>query len=80
MAKGPEGSSSPGESRPRGLYGQRPSESHDDFRRREFLRIAAMTARGRMLEALSLGEEDEAILRPPGGGETGGEGLRGGPR
>ena len=55
----------PEERGPRGLYGQRPSKSHDDFRRREFLRIAAMTARDRMLEALALGEEDEAILGPP---------------
>ena len=48
--------------RPRGLYGQRPSKSHDEIRRREFARIAAMPERERMLEALALGAELEEIL------------------
>jgi hypothetical protein len=42
---------------PRGLYGQRPSRSHDELRRREFARTAAMTARERMIEALALDTE-----------------------
>jgi len=65
MSSSPKEPPKPEERGPRGLYGQRPSKSHDDLRRREFLRIAAMTARDRMLEALALGEEDEAILGPP---------------
>lgn len=42
---------------PRGLYGQRPSRSHDELRRREFARTAAMTAIERMVEALALDTE-----------------------
>jgi hypothetical protein len=43
------------EDRPtRGLYGQRPSKCHDDVVRMEFARIDAMSARERMIEALSL--------------------------
>jgi hypothetical protein len=45
----------------RGLYGQRPSRSHDDLRRAEFDRIRAMPARDRMLEALLLGDEVESF-------------------
>jgi hypothetical protein len=40
----------------RGLYGQRPSKSADAARRREFAEIAAMTARERVILALSLKE------------------------
>lgn len=56
----------------RGLYGQRPSKSHDAARREEFARTAAMSARERMIEALAL---DEEIRRLSGsGGEPSGEG------
>jgi hypothetical protein len=41
----------------RGLYGQRPSRSHDGFRREEFARIARLTPIERMIEALELSEE-----------------------
>jgi hypothetical protein len=60
---------------PRGLYGQRPSRSHDELLRREFARLAAMTARERMPEALSLQEVEPLLRRRPektgkgGGGE-----------
>ena len=46
----------------RGLYGQRPSKSHDEACRKEFARIAAMSARERMIEALALDEEISGIL------------------
>jgi hypothetical protein len=45
----------------RGLYGQRPSRSHDALRRVEFERIRVMPARDRMLEALALGEDVESF-------------------
>ena len=41
----------------RGLYGQRPSKCHDEIRRRQFERIAALSPLERMIEALELGEE-----------------------
>ena len=50
--------------KPRGLHGQRPSHSHDEFVQKEFTRVAAMTPRERMLEALSLEEDLEPILSP----------------
>ena len=46
----------------RGLYGQRPSKSHDEVRRREFARIRGLSVRERMEEALLLGEELDALL------------------
>src|SRR5688572_26123350 len=46
---------------PRGLYGQRPSRSHDGFRREEFARIARLTPIERMIEALELSEELEEV-------------------
>ena len=45
----------------RGLYGQRPSRSHDAFRREEFARIARLTPVERMIEALELSEELEEV-------------------
>ena len=45
-----------------GFYGQRPSKSHDALRERELARIAAMTARERVIEALALGEELAELL------------------
>jgi len=45
----------------RGLYGQRPSRSHDAFRREEFARIARLTPIERMIEALELSEELEEV-------------------
>lgn len=40
----------------RGLYGQRPSKSADEARRREFEEIAAMTPQERMILALCLSD------------------------
>jgi hypothetical protein len=51
----------------RGLYGQRPSKSADEARRREFEKIAAMTPLQRVLRALSLKERMRfigAVSRP----------------
>ena len=45
----------------RGLYGQKPSRSHDAFRREEFARIARLTPVERMIEALELSEELEEL-------------------
>ena len=41
----------------RGLYGQRPSRSHDVFRRKQFERIALLSPLERMIEALELSED-----------------------
>jgi hypothetical protein len=46
----------------RGVYGQRPSSCHDELLRREFARIAAMSARERMEEALGLDLDMEALV------------------
>ena len=63
-----------GEAERRGLYGQRASASHDEVVRREFARIAAMTARERMIEALSLsGEMEETGPRSKSDGGQGGD-------
>jgi len=57
----------------RGLYGQRPSRSHDAFRREEFARIARLTPIERMIEALELSEEledgDSGVTRKEEGSE-----------
>ena len=53
----------PARGRRRGLYGQRPSKSHDKFRSAEFAEIAAMSARERMIAALELDDEITSFLR-----------------
>jgi hypothetical protein len=74
MSTGQKQTSGAEGARPRGLYGQRPSKSHDEVRRREFQRIAAMSVRERMLEALALGDEVETILGGSKGGRDEGRG------
>ncbi len=54
----------------RGPYGQRPSRCHDEVLRKEMARIEAMTVRERMIEALSLGEDDLPGV-PAAEGDTG---------
>lgn len=56
-----------------GLYGQRPSASHDALVRTEFARIAAMSARERMEEALRLERELEELV-PKDGDQSSEEG------
>jgi len=46
----------------RGRFGQRASKSADEAWARELARIWAMTPQERMLEALDLDEETEALL------------------
>ncbi len=53
----------------RGLYGQRPSASHDPVCRKEFERIASLSARERMIEALDLDDEVQAMLPAEGDGD-----------
>ena len=51
--------------KPRGPYGQRASKSHDGLLREEIERVAKLSVRERMIEALDLGEELEAMLPEP---------------
>ena len=50
----------------RGLYGQKPSQSADAARRREFERLAALSQRERVLLALSLKERARLMGVAPG--------------
>ena len=60
----PRDDETPSPPAPRGLYGQRPSKSHDELVRREIERVRALSARERMLEALALGSGIAEALRP----------------
>jgi hypothetical protein len=61
----PSDAARPDAPRPRGLYGQRPSASHDAIRRKEFARLAAMTPLERVLLALDLGIERQRLKEGP---------------
>lgn len=63
-----------GNSKGHGLYGQRPSQSADEARRREFEKIAALTPLQRALRALSLRERMRVISAVSRPKKTGGKG------